>query len=77
LVKLEVENETAVVRVLLPDVYLMAVSGISFTINTIKHTKSLITNKCTKRVLSSIVTHYYMFRPCWVIFRENFLLSLH
>jgi hypothetical protein len=35
-------------------------------------TKTLITNKCTKRVLSSIVTHSYMFRPCWVIFRENF-----
>jgi hypothetical protein len=35
----------------------------------------LITNKCTKRVLLSIVTHSYMFRPCWVIFRENFLLS--
>jgi hypothetical protein len=29
------------------------------------HTKTLITNKCTKRVLSSIVTHSYMFRPCW------------
>jgi hypothetical protein len=26
---------------------------------------------------SSIVTHSYMFRPYWVIFRENFLLSLH
>jgi hypothetical protein len=35
-------------------------------------TKTLITNKCTKRVLSSIVTHFYMFRPCWVVFRENF-----
>jgi hypothetical protein len=42
-----------------------------------KDTKTLITNKRTKRVLSSIVTHSYMFRPCWVIFRENFLLSLH
>jgi hypothetical protein len=44
-------------------------------------TKTLITNKCTKRVLSWIVTHSYMFRPCWVIFRENFLvivtLTLH
>jgi hypothetical protein len=37
-------------------------------------TKTLITNKCTKRVLSSIVTHSYMFRPCWVIFRENFFV---
>jgi hypothetical protein len=35
------------------------------------NTNTLITNKCTKRVLSSIVTHSYMFRPCWVIFREN------
>jgi hypothetical protein len=34
-------------------------------------TKTLITNKCTNRVLSSIVVHSYMFRPCWVIFREN------
>jgi hypothetical protein len=25
-----------------------------------------------QRVLSSIVTHSYMFRPCWVIFRKNF-----
>jgi hypothetical protein len=44
-------------------------------------TKTLITNKCTNRVLSSIVTHSYMFRPCWVIFRKNFFvivtLSLH
>jgi hypothetical protein len=37
-------------------------------------TKTLITNKCTKRVLSSIVTHFYMFRPCWVIFREKFFV---
>jgi hypothetical protein len=36
--------------------------------------KTLITNKCIKRVLSSIVTHSYMFRPCWVIFRENFFV---
>jgi hypothetical protein len=35
------------------------------------YTKTLIINKCTKRVLSSIVTHSYMFRPGWVIFREN------
>jgi hypothetical protein len=42
-----------------------------------RKTKTLVTNKCTKRVLSSIVTHSYMFRPCWVIFRENFLLYLH
>jgi hypothetical protein len=38
------------------------------------HTKTLITNKCTKTVLSSIVTHSYMFQPCWVIFRENFFV---
>jgi hypothetical protein len=30
-----------------------------------------------KEFFSSIVTHSYMFRPCWVIFRKNFLLSLH
>jgi hypothetical protein len=34
--------------------------------------KTLITNKCTKRVLSSIVTHSYMFRPCWVILTGTF-----
>jgi hypothetical protein len=38
--------------------------------------KTLITNKCTKRVISLIVTHSYMFRPCWVIFRENFFVIL-
>jgi hypothetical protein len=43
-----------------------------FHVHALYHTKTLITNKCTKRVLSSIVTHSYMFRPCWVIFRENF-----
>jgi hypothetical protein len=36
--------------------------------------KTLVTNKCTKRVLSSIVTRSHMFRPCWVIFRENFFV---
>jgi hypothetical protein len=48
-----------------------------FHVRALYHTKTLITNKCTKRVLSSIVTHSYMFRPSWAIFRENFLLSLH
>jgi hypothetical protein len=48
-----------------------------FHVRALYHTKTLITNKCTKRVLSSIVTHCYMFRPCWVIFRENTLLPLH
>jgi hypothetical protein len=33
--------------------------------------KTLNTNKCTKRFFLSIVTHSYMFRPCWVIFREK------
>jgi hypothetical protein len=42
-----------------------------FHVRALYYTKTLITNKCTKRVLSSIVTHSYMFRPCWVIFREN------
>jgi hypothetical protein len=36
--------------------------------------KTLMTNRCTKRVLSSIVTHSYKFRPCWVMFRENFFV---
>jgi hypothetical protein len=43
-----------------------------FHVRALYYTKTLITNKCTKRVLSSIVTHSYIFRPCWVIFRENF-----
>jgi hypothetical protein len=47
-----------------------------FHVRALYDTETLITNKCTKRVLSSIVTHSYMFRPCWVIFRENFWLSL-
>jgi hypothetical protein len=39
-------------------------------------TKTLITNKCTKGVLSLIVTHSYMFRPCWVIFREKLFVTV-
>jgi hypothetical protein len=45
-----------------------------FHVRELYYTKTLTTNKCTKRVLSSIVTHYYMFRPCWFIFRENFFV---
>jgi hypothetical protein len=45
-----------------------------FPVRALYYTKTLITTKCTKRVLSSIVTHSYMFRPCWVIFRENFFV---
>jgi hypothetical protein len=45
-----------------------------FHVRALYYTKTLITNKCTKRVVSSIVTHSYMFRPCWVIFRENFFV---
>jgi hypothetical protein len=47
-----------------------------FHVRALYHTKTLITNKRTKRVLSSIVTQSYMFRPCWVIFRENFFVIL-
>jgi hypothetical protein len=45
-----------------------------FHVRALYYTKTLITNKCTKRVLSSIVTHSYIFRPCWVIFRKNFFV---
>jgi hypothetical protein len=45
-----------------------------FHVRALYHTKTLITNKCTKRVWSSIVTRSYMFRPCWVIFREHFFV---
>jgi hypothetical protein len=43
-----------------------------FHVRALYYTKTVVTKKCTKRVLTSIVTHSYMFRPCWVIFRENF-----
>jgi hypothetical protein len=45
-----------------------------FHVRALYYTKTLITNKCTKRVLSSIVTQSYMFRPCRVIFREKFFV---
>jgi hypothetical protein len=45
-----------------------------FRVRALYHTKTLITNKGRKGGLSSIVTHSYMFRPCWVIFRENFFV---
>jgi hypothetical protein len=45
-----------------------------FHVHALYYTKTLSTNKCTKRVLSSIVTHSYMFRPCWVMFREKFFV---
>jgi hypothetical protein len=35
-----------------------------FHLRALYYAKTLITNKCTKRVLSSILTHSYMFRPC-------------
>jgi hypothetical protein len=45
-----------------------------FHVRALYYTKTLITNKRTKRVLSSIVTYSYMFRPCWIIFRgEHFV----
>jgi hypothetical protein len=48
-----------------------------FHVRALYYTKTLITNKCTKRVLSSIVKHSYMFRPCWFIFRENFFVIVN
>jgi hypothetical protein len=53
------------------------VTSLRFIKNKYTNIKTLITNKCTKRVLLLIVTHSYMFRPCWIIFRENFSLPLH
>jgi hypothetical protein len=55
-------------RIFVPDTCNLASVLIHISVRT------LITNKYTKRVLSSIVTHSYMFRPCWVIFRENFFV---
>jgi hypothetical protein len=59
----------------MPDWQKIVLKGIydfsKFDITKTFSTKTLTTNKCTKRILSSIVTHSYMFRPCWVIFREN------
>jgi hypothetical protein len=39
--------------------------------------KTLNTNKCTKSLFSSIITHSYMFRPCWVIFRKKPSVAVH
>jgi hypothetical protein len=36
--------------------------------------KTLITNKMHKESFIINLTHSYMFRPCWVIFRENFFV---
>jgi hypothetical protein len=63
-------------RLSLLNVITVAVFNV-FHVRALYYTKTLITNKCTRRVLSSIVTHSYMFRPCWIIFREKFLLALH
>jgi hypothetical protein len=48
-----------------------------FHVRALYHTKNTDHKQMHKESLSSIVTHSYMFRPCWVIFREYFLLSLH
>jgi hypothetical protein len=45
-----------------------------FHVRALHYTKTLITNKYTKSVLPSLVTHSYMFRPCWVIFSEKFFV---
>jgi uncharacterized Fe-S cluster protein YjdI len=47
-----------------------------FHVRALYYTKTLITNKCTERIFTSVVTHSYMFRPCWVVFRENFSFPL-
>jgi hypothetical protein len=52
-----------------------------FHVCALYYTKTLITSKCTKRVLSSIVTHSYMFRPsrvetCGSVLRLMIKLSL-
>jgi hypothetical protein len=58
-----------------PAIFMNPLYGFNvFHVRLLYYTKTLITNKCTRRGLSSIVTHSYMFRPCWVIFRENFLV---
>jgi hypothetical protein len=48
-----------------------------FHVRALYNTKTINHQQNAQRVLSSIVTHSYMFRPCWDIFRENFLLWLH
>jgi hypothetical protein len=55
-------------RTLVQDVtcYLMCSMFVHYIIQ-----KTLNTNKCTKSLFSSIITHSYMFRPCCVIFREK------
>jgi hypothetical protein len=69
----EVDNIADIIIVIIIIIVMFDV----FHVRALYYTKILITNKCTKRVLSSIVTHFYMFRPCWVIFRENFSVPLH
>jgi hypothetical protein len=77
--RIEIKNYVMGFMGFMGDSNLMAALELGFIMdiyveNKVCSTKTLVTNKCTKRVLSSIVTHSYMFRPCWVIFRENFFV---
>jgi hypothetical protein len=47
------------------------------SVNHRRFTKNINHQQMHKEFFSSIVTHSYVFRHCWVIFREKFLLSLH
>jgi hypothetical protein len=47
---------------------------LSLVWNTDSSYKNINHQQVHKEFYSSLVTHYYMFRPCWVIFRDNFVL---
>jgi hypothetical protein len=42
-----------------------------FHVRALYYTKNINHQQMHKEFFSSIVTHSYMFRPCWVIFREK------
>jgi hypothetical protein len=67
-------NMNSLILLQLQDNILRPYSSCRLSCRHIKINKN-ISHKQMHRVLSSILTHSYMFRPCWVIFRENFLLS--
>jgi hypothetical protein len=49
-----------------------------FHVRALYYTKNIKHQQMRKGFFfSSLVTHSYMFRPCWVIFRANFLPWLH
>jgi hypothetical protein len=48
-----------------------------FHVRALYYTKNIKHQRMHKGFFSSLVIHSYIFRPCWVILRENFLPWLH